>query len=412
MKSSLDPLAGHRRRTFSLSLSLSLSLFLSLSLSLFSLSHFLSLSHYIYIYIYIYICVCVCMCVRACVYVCVCVIDRGSSVRLPHLSCWAPLNGRYQFGHRWHVPVAPQQRPLPTRGPVTVWCLDRWRRPPLRREKDAHHLLFFPTQLCFTRRGIGVFPDRTHYQTTVCWPGGTDFNVWNLTPNVSPVERVRLNESGWTSPVKPVQLNESGWTSPVERVRMNEFGWMSPVECVQLNESGWMSLVERVQLNKSCWTSLVEWVQLNESDWMSPVEWVRLNESGWMSPVEWWHRHWSHRLRTSTADHLSADRSDRRTYDCGSHRPRIAQTADHRRWSFPLLPSVDDHADCGSQRSADPLTVVHTVRVTHRQQITVGDHFRCFFRRRSLPPILPLMITPTGHHSVRRTHCMWIKPFA
>ena len=65
------------------------------------------------------------------------------------------------------------------------------------------------------------------------------------------VERVRLNESGWTSPVERVRLNESGWTSLVEWVRLNESGWMSPVERVRLIESGWMISVEWVRLNGS-----------------------------------------------------------------------------------------------------------------------------------------------------------------
>ena len=55
----------------------------------------------------------------------------------------------YQSGRRWPIPVAPQRRPLPVRGPISVWCLDGRRRQPLRREeKDAQHLLF--SQLCFT----------------------------------------------------------------------------------------------------------------------------------------------------------------------------------------------------------------------------------------------------------------------
>ena len=109
------------------------------------------------------------------------------------------------------------------------------------------------------------------------------------------------------------------------------------------------------------------WSWLNESGWTSPVEWVRLKESGWMSPDEWWQR-----LRTLRRITLPADRSVRRTHwlwittfayrtGCGS--PLMITHAD---------PSVDDHTDCGSQRSADPLTVDHTVRVSHRLRITVS----------------------------------------
>ena len=78
------------------------------------------------------------------------VTDRGRPIRLLEfalLSPTEPIRGRYQSGCRWHVSAAPQRRPLPMRGPAPVWCLD-WRRcPPLRREKDAHRLLFFPTLL-------------------------------------------------------------------------------------------------------------------------------------------------------------------------------------------------------------------------------------------------------------------------
>ena len=38
----------------------------------------------------------------------------------------------------------------------------------------------------------------------------------------------------------------------------------------------------------------------------------------------------------------------------------------------PADPSVD-YRDCGSQLSAGPLTVGHTVRVSHRPWITVND---------------------------------------
>ena len=45
-----------------------------------------------------------------------------------------------------------------------------------------------------------------------------------------------------------------------------------------------------------------------------------------------------------------------RPTDCGTHRSRIAQTAD----------PIHEPTVCGSQHSADPLTVGHTVRVSHR----------------------------------------------
>ena len=201
---------------------------------------------------------------------------------------------------------------------------------------------------------------------------------------MSPVERIRLNESGWRSPVEWVWLNESGW-----RVRLNESGWMSPVEWVWLNESS-----ERVRLNDGIVTGYTD-----------------------CGP----------RPRTT----LPADRSVRRTQwlwitpskyhtDCGSQ--SIISSAD---------PSVGDHIDCGSQRSADPLTVDHIVRVSHRLRITADDDSHWSFlwwshrlriaafggptdcgshrpriaqtvyhsrwwspiRWWSLPPILPLMIT-------------------
>ena len=82
------------------------------------------------------------------------VADRGRPVPLlqfAQLSLTESNHGRYQFGRRWYIRAALQQRPLPTRGPAPVWCLDRRRRPPLRREeKDAHHLIFFPTLLHLT----------------------------------------------------------------------------------------------------------------------------------------------------------------------------------------------------------------------------------------------------------------------
>ena len=297
---------------------------------------------------------------------------------------------------------------------------------------------------------------------------------------MSPVERVRLNESGWR-----VRLNESGWVSLVERVRLKESGLMSPFERVWLNESGWTSPVERVRLNESGWTSPVERVRLNDSNDSGVCHvshCLRIAAFGGPSDCG------SHRPRiVQTADHRSwslplifpliitptADRSVRRTHwlwftsfayrtdcgspymitladpsvddhslwsfrwwshplritafgwptDCGSHCPHIVQTVDHRRWSltliFPLMitstadhsgqrthwlwitpstyrtdcgspsmitladPSVHDHTDCGSQRSADPLTVDHTVRVSHRLRITVDYHSRWSFRRRS-----------------------------
>ena len=76
--------------------------------------------------------------------------DCGRPVRLPQFARLSPtdqIRGRYESGRHWHIPVAPRRRPFPTREPAPVWCLYWRRRPPLRREKDAHHLLFFPTLL-------------------------------------------------------------------------------------------------------------------------------------------------------------------------------------------------------------------------------------------------------------------------
>ena len=146
--------------------------------------------------------------------------------------------------------------------------------------------------------------------------------------------------------------------------------------------------------------SPVERVRLNESGWTSPVERVRLNESGLVM---------SSSLVTPTTDPVHEPHCLRIAAfggptDCGSHRPRIAQITDHRPRSLLLIPSVDDHADSGSQCSVHQLTVVYTVRGSHRQRIIVDNHFRWSFRRRSLPLILPLMITLTADRSVRRTH--------
>ena len=153
---------------------------------------------------------------------------------------------------------------------------------------------------------------------------------------------------------------------------------MSAVERVRLNESSWTSPVERVRLNESGWTRPVEWVRLNEFGWMTPVERVRLKESSWMSLVEWWQR-----PRTLPRITLPVDCGIRRThwlcvassaYRTDSGSPSMITVAD---------PSVDNHTDCESQRLADRLTVDHTVGVSHRLRITVDDHSRWSFRRRS-----------------------------
>ena len=158
-----------------------------------------------------------------------------------------------------------------------------------------------------------------------------------MTPPVRfPIELIRLLSVGlvvFSLRIGIYLPHKSGWTSPVERVRLNESGWTSPVERVRFNESGWTSSVERVRLNESCWTS--------------PVERVRLNETGWMSPS------------------------------------LVTPTADPVRW-----PPV-----CGSQRSADPLTVGHTVRVSHRLWTPSADHL-------------------SADHNVRQTHWLWVTPFA
>ena len=116
-----------------------------------------------------------------------CVTDRGRPVRLPQfarLSPTEPIRGRYQSGRRWHILVAPRRWPLPTRGPAPVWCLYRRRRPPLRsEEKDDRAPLLFPTLLhLMTPRYV---PDGTHYQTTVCRPGGNSLMIGFYLPHES-----------------------------------------------------------------------------------------------------------------------------------------------------------------------------------------------------------------------------------
>ena len=57
------------------------------------------------------------------------VTDRGRPVRFPQfarLSNTEPIRSCNQPGRRWHIPVVPRRRPLPTRGPAPVWCL-YWR---------------------------------------------------------------------------------------------------------------------------------------------------------------------------------------------------------------------------------------------------------------------------------------------
>ena len=89
-------------------------------------------------------------------------------------------------------------------------------------------------------------------------------------------------------------------------------------------------------------------------------------------------------------------------------RSRFTPTADH----------VHGSPVCGSQQSVDPLTVGHTVRVSHRLQITVYDHSPdptadhhsqwsfCWWSRdcgsqRSADPL-------TAGHTVRVSHRLWI----
>ena len=60
-------------------------------------------------------------CFATCKFINDIVTDRARPVRLPQfarLRPTEPIRGRYQSGRRWHIPVAPQRRPLPTRGPA------------------------------------------------------------------------------------------------------------------------------------------------------------------------------------------------------------------------------------------------------------------------------------------------------
>ena len=173
---------------------------------------------------------------------------------------------------------------------------------------------------------------------------------------------------------------------------------MSPVKGVRLNESGWTS-------------------QLNESGWMSSVEWVRLNVSGWMSPVEWVRR-WSHRLRTPSADHLSADRSVRKTHwlwvtpsahrtDCGS--PLMITLLILSLMITSADPSVDDHA-----------TADRSVRQTYWLWVTPS----AYRIDRGSPLMITILIMTrmiiladpfvddhtTADRCVRQTHWLWITP--
>ena len=213
---------------------------------------------------------------------------------------------------------------------------------------------------------------------------------------------------------------------------------MSPVERVRLNESGWTSWVELVRLNESSWTSLVERVWLNESGWTMATtadpaaDHTACGSQRSVDPLTVDHTvRVSHRLRITVGDHSAdpsvddhpADSSVEDRNDCGLQRSVDPLTAVFTPpacltdCGSPLMitladPSTDDPTNCASKRSADPLSADHTVRVTHRLRITVDDHCRWSFYWWSLSLILPLMITPTVDRSVQWTHWLCITPSA